>query len=283
MFTSDAQRLVLDPIERMVKMVEYMVKDPLNPVPFNHAHGSGEYETRLLENTIEKITGLLRVGFGEAGAGIISSNLKFEDNTSVIDPLIPGKRVYAIFGFCEIHGFEDINESLGKEVMTFVNTIAEIVHSSVHTWAGSSNKNLGNSFVVVWRLGDEATLTALSSSHALSLRRRGSGTIIPPRHTNSSNSLAALSADGGLNGGRSSAHGAMSEQTSRASARGAHSLSLHSLSCFVISVECGSFGGCLSTMSCSLECYDMYRTQYHLRDGQRGAFPDAHFDAALPW
>lgn len=166
-FTSDAQRLVLDPIERMVKMVEAMAKDPLHPVQVLHSEGSGEYETRLLENTIEKITGLLRVGFGEAGAGIISSNLKMNDNTSVIDPLIPGKRVYAIFGFCDIHSFEEINEQLGKDVMSFVNTIAEIVHSNVHNWAGNSNKNLGNAFVVVWRLGDEQTLLSISTQNAL--------------------------------------------------------------------------------------------------------------------
>ncbi len=88
---------------------------------------TGDFETSLLESTIEKITGLLRVGFGEAGAGIISANLKFDEETSkngpstrrgrfargahsqafAIDPLLPGVRIYAIFGFCDIHHFED--------------------------------------------------------------------------------------------------------------------------------------------------------------------------------
>lgn len=165
-FTNDVQRLVLNPIERMMNMVEQVAKDPLQTLYFDHSEGSGEYETRLLESTIEKITGLLRVGFGEAGAGIISANLNFEDNSSVINPLIPGIRVYAIFGFCDIHHFEEVTEKLGKDVFTFVNTVAEIVHRSVHDWGGNSNKNLGNAFLVVWRIGDEATLADMLSAHA---------------------------------------------------------------------------------------------------------------------
>lgn len=67
-----------------------------------------------------------------------------------------GIRIYAIFGFCDIHDFEFVTQQLGKEVLSFVNTIAEIVHTKVHNWRGQCNKNLGeimilryvNSFVV---------------------------------------------------------------------------------------------------------------------------------------
>lgn len=159
LFTNDAQRLVLGPIERMMNMVEAVAKNPLQPLHFDHSgSGTGEYETRLLETAIEKITELLRVGFGEAGAGIISANLDIEDRSSVINPLIPGVRIYAIFGFCDIHHFDDINLVMEKDVLTFVNTVAEIVHSSVHEWGGQSNKNLGNAFLMIWRMGDEATI-----------------------------------------------------------------------------------------------------------------------------
>lgn len=67
----------------------------------------------VLELSLEKVTGLLRVGFGEAGAGIIRSNLHVDSSSSVkadqavIDALLPGVRVYAIFGFCDIHHFEE--------------------------------------------------------------------------------------------------------------------------------------------------------------------------------
>eukprot|EP01036_Dinobryon_divergens_P029541 gene29541-38656_t len=161
-FTNDAQKLVVAPIERMVNMVEAVAANPLDQLNFNRKDpggkaNAGDYETRLLESTIEKITGLLRVGFGEAGAGIISANLRNSDSAS-INPLLPGVRVYALIGFCDIHHFEDINLKLRSDVLLFVNTIAEIVHSRVHGWGGQCNKNLGNAFVIVWRIGDEKTL-----------------------------------------------------------------------------------------------------------------------------
>lgn len=157
---NDAERMVIAPIERMMNMVEAVAEDPLSPFYFDHdtKRGAGDYETRLLESTVEKITGLLRVGFGEAGAGIISANLRNRDAGAAINPLLPGVRIYAIFGFCDIHHFEDINQRLANDVLTFVNTIAEIVHDSVHTWSGQCNKNLGNAFVIVWRIGDEMSL-----------------------------------------------------------------------------------------------------------------------------
>lgn len=131
-FTNDAQQLVIAPIERMMNMVEGVAADPLKPLHFHHASGptqTGEYEMRLLETTVEKITGLLRVGFGEAGAGIISANLSTKNSSAAINPLLPGLRIYAIFGFCDIHHFEDINRKLEGDVLMFVNQIAEIVHS----------------------------------------------------------------------------------------------------------------------------------------------------------
>ena len=45
-------------------------------------------------------------------------------------------------------------------MLTFTNAIAEIVHSNVHSWRGACNKNLGNAFVLLWRIGDEEELLA---------------------------------------------------------------------------------------------------------------------------
>ena len=53
-------------------------------------------------------------------------------------------------------------------MLTFVNKIAEIVHTNVHSWRGQCNKNLGNAFIVVWRIGDEESLlVSLISSTTL--------------------------------------------------------------------------------------------------------------------
>eukprot|EP00606_Chrysophyceae_sp_TOSAG23-5_P000700 GSChrysophyteH2.ASY1.ANO1.1190.1 assembled CDS len=163
-FTADTQTMVIAPIERMMNMVEAVARDPLKPLSFDHHRdaGTGEYETRLLETTIEKITGLLRVGFGEAGAGIISANLQVQTDSRV--------RIYAVIGFCDIHHFEEINRLLTNDVLVFVNTIAEIVHSRVHYWGGQCNKNLGNAFVILWRIGDELDVQ-LQSQGGVDLRR----------------------------------------------------------------------------------------------------------------
>ena len=101
-------------------MVQLVAKDPLTPW-FSKKHGyrgerevAGQYETQILESSLEKVTALLRVGFGEAGAGIISTNLDIEFSSGqqqgVINALLPGIRVYAIFGFCDIHAFEESKE-----------------------------------------------------------------------------------------------------------------------------------------------------------------------------
>ena len=68
-----------------------------------------------------------------------------------IDPLIPGKQVMAIFGFCDIRNFTDITEILQSQVMVFVNEIAEIVHSEVDKYKGAANKNIGDAFLLVWK------------------------------------------------------------------------------------------------------------------------------------
>ena len=52
---------------------------------------------------------------------------------------------------------------MGKDIFVFVNTIAAIVHGCVQSWGGQSNKNLGNAFVLIWRIGDEDTLYAMTS------------------------------------------------------------------------------------------------------------------------
>jgi class 3 adenylate cyclase len=156
----------------MMNLVEAVAQNPLAPVSFPHNEGeSGEYETRLLESTIEKITTLLRVGFGEAGAGIIKSNLSVKDgeNTSAVNALLPGIRIYAVVGFCDIHHFDDCLLLLERDVLTFVNTIAEIVHSVAGHWGGQCNKNLGNAFIIIWRIGDEVTL------HSQQNNQKGNG------------------------------------------------------------------------------------------------------------
>lgn len=42
--------------------------------------------------------------------------------------------------------------------MVFVNEIGEIVHAIVDSYAGAANKNIGDAFLLVWKLPDEDTM-----------------------------------------------------------------------------------------------------------------------------
>lgn len=174
-FTGDAQKLVLAPIESMMEMVNMVADDPLEDYNFNDNAKVGDYETRVVQIAIQKITALLRLGFGVAGAEIISKNMAVEgEGCNILDPMIPGKRVYAIFGFCDIHAFDLCTEKLEDEVMTFVNIVARIVHDEVTRWGGLCNKNLGNAFLMVWRIGDESSLEDLTGRRRRKSQRNSS-------------------------------------------------------------------------------------------------------------
>mmetsp|Transcript_32835 Transcript_32835/g.32063 ORF Transcript_32835/g.32063 Transcript_32835/m.32063 type:complete len:164 (+) Transcript_32835:125-616(+) len=112
----------------------------------------GPYETVILEQTIIKIGALLALGFGEAGTKIIAENMA---HTGDVDPMVPGNKVVAIFGFCDIRQFTDTTEILQEEVMLFVNEIAEIVHGIVDKFSGAANKNIGDAFLLVWKYHEE--------------------------------------------------------------------------------------------------------------------------------
>ena len=208
-FTGDAQKLVLAPIENMMEMVNLVAEDPLEEFDFSHhtsqsyGAGGGQYETRVVQIAIQKITALLRVGFGVAGADIISTNMAIGEGegSAVLEPMIPGKRVYAIFGFTDIHAFDYCTEKLEDEIMTFVNSVARIVHNEVTRWGGVCNKNLGNAFLMVWRVGDEDELQAVGgrrrrASHSSSgAGGIGAGRSMSP--TASSRGAAAVASPGG--------------------------------------------------------------------------------------
>ena len=66
-------------------------------------------ETTILERLIIKIGALLALGFGEAGSEIIATNMA---KGGEVDPLIAGKRILAVFGFCDIRNFTDATEVL---------------------------------------------------------------------------------------------------------------------------------------------------------------------------
>ncbi len=109
-------------------------------------------ETVILEQTIVKIGALLALGFGEAGSKIIAQNMAGGGD---VNPMLPGQKVIAIFGFCDIRNFTDATEVLQEGVMLFVNEIAEITHGIVDQFSGAANKNIGDAFLLVWKFHED--------------------------------------------------------------------------------------------------------------------------------
>ena len=72
----------------------------------------------MLEKAIVKIGHLLALGFGEAGGGIIGQNMT---SSGDLNPMMPGVKTYAIFGFCILNHFNESTEVLQTEIMLYVN------------------------------------------------------------------------------------------------------------------------------------------------------------------
>lgn len=109
-------------------------------------------ETAVLEKTIIKLGSLLALGFGEAGASIVADNMQGLDSAGV-NAMVPGSKIECIIGSARICDFSTATEVLQGKVMTFVNQIAEIVHGLVNEFHGAPNKNSGDRFLLIWRLG----------------------------------------------------------------------------------------------------------------------------------
>jgi class 3 adenylate cyclase len=156
MFQQDAQLLVIGPIERMMDLVTSLAENPMGATQTEddmldedkRARKQG-YETALLESTLTKVGQLLQVGFGAAGAEIIAHNMA---QGSEIDPMVPGKMITSVYGFCDIRQFTDTTECLQEEVMVYVNKLGDIVHGCTHNYYGMANKNIGDAFLLSWKV-----------------------------------------------------------------------------------------------------------------------------------
>jgi class 3 adenylate cyclase len=177
--SNDANKLVLNPLEQMMKRVHEIGNDPLVAMKMADeefkqeekekaaaqkarslfkSKGGGikkteALETVILEKTIIKLGSLLALGFGQAGANIIGQNMGTSHSAGV-NVMIPGARVECVIGQARIQDFSIATEVLQGKVMTFVNQVAEIVHGIVDSCHGAPNKNNGETFLVVWRIAD---------------------------------------------------------------------------------------------------------------------------------
>ena len=132
---------VIGPIERMMTLVKKLADNPLESASMDQQYLEDDkvganpsalqtrdltrpstqdmkndgYETALLETTLERVGQLLQIGFGAAGAEIIGNNMN--SASGKLNAMVPGKKICAIYGFCDIRQFTDTTECLQEEVM----------------------------------------------------------------------------------------------------------------------------------------------------------------------
>lgn len=161
-FQYDVKHLVVLPIENMVTLVKKISANPLG-VEYNmlseEAMQEG-METAFLLQTINKIGSLMKIGFGEAGAVVIAKNLG--GGGTKLNLMGGGEMIHSIFGFCDVRQFTDTTECLQEEVMLFVNRIAFIIHGIVVQCSGAANKNIGDAFLLTWKIPQDSEPHAVS-------------------------------------------------------------------------------------------------------------------------
>jgi len=152
----DATTLVIVPIEKMMLKVQRLASNPMSILEqksqdvydFLELQDTNLLETGLIEQTILKIGALLALSFGAAGAEMITASMT---HSHLPNTLTAGRKVKAIFAFCDIRNFTDVTEVLGEGVMVFVNEIASILHHTVDQHLGFPNANVGDAFLLVWK------------------------------------------------------------------------------------------------------------------------------------
>jgi len=191
-FSRDVEKYITGPVDKLMEKVKKIIKNPLEAgkpdsneklkksytaeledleEKFKSQYASKKeqescaahlfpkeekLETELLEQTILKTGSLLAIGLGEAGSKIIAENIASNIDGGNIDPLIPGTKIFAVYGFCDVRNFTDTTEILQEDVMVFVNEIADIMHNYAYTYLGYPNKNIGDAFLSVWKFPSKA-------------------------------------------------------------------------------------------------------------------------------
>ena len=160
----DVNILIFEPLEKIGKVIDIVAKDPVNSKTIEELKNNVEksvikkedkesvsHEIRIIQNSIIRISALIAISFGEAGGEILKENIQSSEG---LNPMLSGEKIQAIFGFCFIHNFSEINEVFQEKTMIFVNQISNIVHSCVDKFNGITNKNLGDSFLLTWKFKD---------------------------------------------------------------------------------------------------------------------------------
>lgn len=99
-FSNDAQRIVIRPIQKIIEIIQRLAENPLKkpePPKKDEEMEKAQMKTQMLELTIFKISTLLQRGFGEVGAKIVAQTLT-NNEVSVINMYL-NRILLGLYGF----------------------------------------------------------------------------------------------------------------------------------------------------------------------------------------
>ena len=176
LINKDLYNIIFHPLEKIGKVIDVVSKDPVGSKTITELKSDFQYssnqtfynslgnEIKIIQSAIIRISALMAINFGEAGGEILKENISSSEG---LNPMLSGKKINAIFGFCFIHNFSEINEAFQEKTMIFVNQISDIVHSCVDKFNGITNKNLGDCYLLAWKFKEKPDYKAITNINTI--------------------------------------------------------------------------------------------------------------------
>ena len=147
-FLSDIQEYIISPIERLKALCDNL-GTTLVFLTGEDAEEQAVDEVEFLDLAVQKMEGLLRVGYGDAGTEIIARNLR--GTSEKVDPMLPGEKIEGVCAFVVLVDFGLVTQHLNEKIMLYANLVGEVVHKCVVKSGGSPNKNMGPAILCMWK------------------------------------------------------------------------------------------------------------------------------------
>lgn len=147
-FLQDIQEYIISPIERLKALCDNL-GETLIFLGGADAEDQASDEVEFLDQAVQKMEALLRVGYGDAGTEIIARNLR--GTSEKVDPMLPGAKIDGVCAFVVLVDFGVVTQHLEEKIMLYANYVGEVVHNCVVKSGGSPNKNMGPAILCMWK------------------------------------------------------------------------------------------------------------------------------------
>eukprot|EP00826_Nyctotherus_ovalis_P041380 TRINITY_DN4155_c0_g1_i4.p1 TRINITY_DN4155_c0_g1~~TRINITY_DN4155_c0_g1_i4.p1 ORF type:complete len:856 (-),score=247.58 TRINITY_DN4155_c0_g1_i4:57-2624(-) len=160
---NDTRSTVVKPITKIITAILRFTASPFDPPnqvkkrekqnttgPDVKKHKSNALKTRVLKQIMTRIKKFIQMGYGKLGAQIVKEISLTPQGDIGIES--SSANINAIFMLCRIDKFNEVANSLQDEITVFVNKLAKIVHDCAEIWKGDANRNLGETFLITWKL-----------------------------------------------------------------------------------------------------------------------------------